>query len=86
MSLASDIDMAIGVGMVELGLMRMSWWKIMYLMVEWPVSGQSCQLTSEDMVKLVCGIGVGSIRCRRHWKWRLRKIWRHCMSFVVGSL
>jgi hypothetical protein len=28
----------------------------MYLIVEWPVSGQSCQLASEDMVKLVCGM------------------------------
>ncbi len=61
MYLALDIDKAIGVGMVEWALMRMPSWKIMYLMVEWPVSGQSCQLASEDMVKLVCGM-----RCWRY--------------------
>ncbi len=56
MYLASEYDTAIGVDMVELALMRMPLWKIMYLIVEWPVSGQSCQLASEDMVKLVCGM------------------------------
>jgi hypothetical protein len=54
--LASEFDIAIGVGVEALSLMRMPLWKIMYLMVEWPVSGQSCQLASEDMVKSVCGV------------------------------
>ncbi len=56
MYLASWFDIASGVGMEELALMRIHLWKIMYLMIEWPVPGQYCQLASEDMVKLVCGM------------------------------
>ena len=56
MNLASEVDIEVGVGMVELALMRMPLWKITHLMEEWPVSGQSCHLASEDMVKLVCGL------------------------------
>jgi len=56
MCLASEVDIEVGVGMGELALMRMSLWKITHLMVELPVSEQSCHLASEDMVKLVCGL------------------------------
>ncbi len=61
MYLASEVDLALGAGMVELALMRALLWKIIYPMVEWPVSGQSCQLASENTVKLECGM-----RCWRH--------------------
>ena len=39
---ASEVDIAIGVGMVELASMRAKLWKIIYPTVERPVSGQSC--------------------------------------------
>jgi hypothetical protein len=59
---ASEVDIEVGVGMVELALVRMPLWKIIHLMEEWPVSGQSCQLASEEMVKFVCG----TIQCWWH--------------------
>jgi hypothetical protein len=46
-----DVDIATGVGMVEFASMRAPLWKIMYLMVERPVSVQSCQLASEKTVR-----------------------------------
>ena len=59
--LASEVDIAIGVGMVELASMWASLWKIIYLTVERPVFGQSCQLASENTVRSECGM-----RCWRH--------------------
>jgi hypothetical protein len=47
MYVASEVDIAIGVGIVELASMTAApLWKIMYPIVGWPVSGQSCQLAS----------------------------------------
>ena len=57
-----------GVGIVEFASMRAPLWKIMYLMVERPVSGQSCQLGSEKTVRLALGCN-GEGRCCR-WDWR----------------
>jgi hypothetical protein len=45
-----------GVGIVEFASMRAPLWKIMYLMVERPVSGQSCQVGSEKTVRLAYGM------------------------------
>ncbi len=59
--LASEVDIAIGVGMVELASMRAPLWKIIYPTVERPVSGQSCQLASENTVRSEYGM-----RCWRH--------------------
>ena len=53
---ASDVDIAMGVGMVELASMRAPLWKIMYPTVERPVSGQSCQLASENTTMSEYGI------------------------------
>ena len=53
---ASEVDIAMGVGMVELALMSAPLWKIMYPTVERPVSGQSCQLASEKTVRSEYGI------------------------------
>jgi hypothetical protein len=46
MYLALKVVIAIGDGMVALALMRVPWWNIMYPIVEWPVSGPSCQLVA----------------------------------------
>ena len=53
---ASEVDIAMCVGMVELASMSAPLWKIMYPTVERPVSGQSCQLASEKTVRSECGI------------------------------
>ena len=53
---ASDVDIAIGVGIVEFASMRAPLWKIIYPTVERPVSGQSCQLASENTVKSEWGM------------------------------
>ena len=58
---ASEVDIAIGVGMVELASMSAPLWKIIYQTVEGPVSGKSCQLVSENSVMLEC-----VMRCWRH--------------------
>jgi hypothetical protein len=47
--------------MVELASMSAPLWKIIYQTVEGPVSGQSCQLVSENSVMLEC-----VMRCWRH--------------------
>ena len=54
--LASEVDIAIDVGIVELASMRAPLWKIIYPTVERPVSGQSCQLALENSVTLECGM------------------------------
>jgi hypothetical protein len=61
---SSEIDIAINVCMVELALMRAPFWKIIYPTVERPVSGQSCQLALENMVRSECGM-----RCLWHTLW-----------------
>ncbi len=59
--LASEVNIAIGVGIVELALMRAPFWKIIYPTVGRPVSGQSCQLALENTVRSECGM-----QCWRH--------------------
>ncbi len=53
---ALEVDIGIGVGMVELASMRAPLWKIIYLTVERPVSGQSRQLASENTVRSEFGM------------------------------
>ena len=64
---ASEVDIAIGVGMVELASMRAPLWKIIYPMVERPVSGlASWHRKIRSGRSVVCG--VGGIHCRQDWK------------------
>lgn len=48
---ASDVDIGIGTGIVELASISAPFRKIMYPIVDLPVSGQSCQLASEKTTR-----------------------------------
>ena len=47
----SEVDMAMGTGIVEFASIRAPLRNIMYPIVDLPVSGQSCQLASENTIK-----------------------------------
>ena len=53
---ASVVDMAAGVDTAELALINAPLWQIIHPTVERPVSEQTCQLASENTVRLAYGM------------------------------